>query len=91
MVRTPQVTAGGTGLLPGQGTKIAVWRKRKKERKKETKWASEESLILDKTGESPGSLPNSPLVTKVDDLLTSQTNQRSVLSGVFFNAELTNR
>ena len=64
---------------------------KKKERKKETKWASEESLILDKTGESPGSLPNSPLVTKVDDLLTSQTNQRSVLSGVFFNAELTNR
>ena len=36
MVRTPQVTAGGTGLLPGQGTKIAVWRKRKKERKKQS-------------------------------------------------------
>ena len=64
---------------------------KKKERKKERKWGSEQSLILDKTGESPGSLPNSPLVTKADDLLTSQTNQRFVLSGVFSNAELTNR
>lgn len=62
-----------------------------KERKKERKWGSEQSLILDKTGESPGSLPNSPLVTKADDLLTSQTNQRFVLSGVCSNAELTNR
>ena len=88
MVRTPQVTAWGTGLLPDQGKKIAAWPKRKKER---NKGVSEESLILDKTGESPGSLPNSPLVTKVDNLLTSQTKQRFVLSGVFFNAELTNR